>query len=65
LTDKVHAREPYAKFGPRDRRNEADGIFKRENGRQLILPVTETSEGFDSMFSVALSVSKPTRRTRG
>lgn len=65
LTDKVHAREPYAKFGPRDRRNEADGIFNRENGRSLILPVTETSEGFDSMFSVALTASKPTRRTRG
>ena len=62
LTDKVHAREPYAQFGPRDRRNEADGIFKRGNGRQLIVALAETTDGVAGTFSVALSAVKPTTR---
>lgn len=65
LTDRVHTLAPYAEFGRRDRRNEADGIFRTENGRQLILPVTETPEGFGGTFSVALSAKRPTRRRTG
>ncbi len=56
LTDQVHAREPYAGNGARDRRNSDDDIF-RSGGSQLLLATRPTSDGFAARFSVALQTS--------
>jgi protocatechuate 3,4-dioxygenase beta subunit len=55
LTDQVHAREPYARRGPRRLRNESDGLFRR-GGRELILPVAREGTGYAGTFALALSV---------
>ncbi len=51
VTDRVHSRQPYAAKGTRNRRNDADGIFRR-GGEQLMLVVSgdesaEVSTAFD------------------
>lgn len=55
LTDTVHAREPYAKKGRRDRTNDEDGIYRR-GGAQLMLRPAATAEGFDAAFAIALDL---------
>lgn len=62
LTDRVHAREPYAAHKGRRLLNERDFIY-RDGGGQLILPVTTAAQGFAAEFSVAMSGSQ--RRGRG
>jgi protocatechuate 3,4-dioxygenase beta subunit len=54
LTDRVHARAPYAKLGQRTR-NEQDGIFRR-NGRELLLPVKESDVGYEGTLAFGLRV---------
>ncbi|HEY7407957.1 MAG TPA: intradiol ring-cleavage dioxygenase [Gemmatimonadaceae bacterium] len=56
LTDRVHAREPYASMGPRTVRNEGDGIFRR-NGNQLMLAVAEDANGYAGRFEVGLQIA--------
>lgn len=56
LTDLVHAAGPYARAGAR-RRNEADGIFQRQGGTQLVMPVAATAEGYHGTFSVGLHMA--------
>ena len=56
LTDRVHAREPYAKMGQRTVRNGGDRIF-RENGEQLILAVAEEGQGYAGTFHVGLRIA--------
>jgi protocatechuate 3,4-dioxygenase beta subunit len=53
LTDQVHAEEPYATKGQRDRLNSEDGIYN-QGGSQLVLAVTETSDGYAATFDIAL-----------
>jgi protocatechuate 3,4-dioxygenase beta subunit len=53
MTDRVHAAAPYASKGKGRTRNEQDGIFKN-GGRQLILTVNETRDGYGGSFNVAL-----------
>ena len=54
LTDRVFAREPYSKRVGQRRRNEEDRIFQSSGGKQLIMPVSETREGYSGSFSLAL-----------
>jgi len=56
LTDKVHAKEPYASKGRGRTMNEADGIF-RNGGRQLILRLAEDPSGYAGVFELALKMS--------
>jgi protocatechuate 3,4-dioxygenase beta subunit len=53
LTDRVHAREPYAAHAGKRTRNESDGIFK-DGGSQLMLSVSETADGYASTFDLAM-----------
>lgn len=54
LTDRVHALEPYARAGQRRLRNEGDGLF-RSGGRQLVLDVSASGQGYAGAFDIALS----------
>lgn len=56
LTDRVHAREPYARMGQRTVRNDGDGIFRR-NGSQLMLDVAEAGDGYQGTFHVGLQIA--------
>ena len=57
MTDRVFAREPYSARTAQRRRNEEDRIFQN-GGKQLILPVSETRDGYAGAFSLALSPAK-------
>ncbi|GGX94568.1 protocatechuate dioxygenase [Litchfieldella qijiaojingensis] len=54
LTDRVHSQPPYAEKGQRDVRNDRDGIYQRSGGDELILSLTESKEGFEGRFAIAL-----------
>jgi protocatechuate 3,4-dioxygenase beta subunit len=58
LTDRVHAREPYASKGQRTLRNAGDGIFRR-NGDQLMLAMDGSQEphGYASTFHLGLQMA--------
>ena len=53
LTDRVHAGEPYRARGPRNRRNEEDGIFRR-GGRELVLALEPSGSGYAGTFEIGL-----------
>ncbi len=55
LSDKVHARPPYASKGPRRVRNQNDRIF-RDGGEQLLLDVVPRGDGYASTFDIALAL---------
>lgn len=55
LTDKIHARVPYAATGQRDQRNDRDGIF-REGGNQLLLSPTPEGAGYKATFDIGLQI---------
>ena len=56
LTDRVHARAPYAAKGQRDLRNQNDGIF-REAGNVLLLQTASAAAGYRASFDVGLDLS--------
>jgi protocatechuate 3,4-dioxygenase beta subunit len=56
LTDRVHARAPYASIGQRTVRNEGDRIF-RSNGDQLMLAVAEDAQGYAGTFHLGLQIA--------
>ncbi|RJG07950.1 twin-arginine translocation pathway signal protein [Noviherbaspirillum cavernae] len=56
LNDKVLSRPPYAARGLRRVRNERDGIFRR-GGRQLMLAVAESGQGYSGAFHVGLKLA--------
>ena len=56
LTDKVHAKAPYAAKGRRDTPNAKDGIFTK-GGKQLILRLTESAGVYSGLFDVALRMA--------
>lgn len=64
LTDRVHAREPYAGHSGQRRKNEEDRIFKN-GGRQLMLAVTENAAGYAGAFSLALAPGAGARGRSG
>ncbi len=53
LSDRVHARQPYAAKGQRTLRNAGDGIF-RQGGSQLILNLTQDGQAYRAVFNIAL-----------
>lgn len=55
LTDRVHARPPYADHGGERTRNAGDGIF-RSGGDQLLLEVAEDDDGYRATFDVGLDI---------
>ncbi len=58
VTDRVHAGAPYAARGPRDTRNEEDGLFRR-GGSLLLLPLSPDGEGYAGAFEVGLRGGRP------
>jgi protocatechuate 3,4-dioxygenase beta subunit len=54
VTDRVYALAPYSGRGARSTRNDNDGIFQRENGSQLILPVAQTGDDLRAVFDIGL-----------
>jgi protocatechuate 3,4-dioxygenase beta subunit len=56
LSDQVFTRQPYAQKGQGRTRNAADGIFQN-GGDQMIFSPTETSEGYQAAFAIALDLS--------
>jgi protocatechuate 3,4-dioxygenase beta subunit len=56
LTDMVHAGAPYRGRPGSRRRNQADGIFQRQGGAQLVMPVAAAPSGYVGTFSVGLQV---------
>ena len=58
LTDRVHAREPYAAKKGQRLLNARDMIF-REGGTQLVLPVLETNGGYAATFRIAMRPGEP------
>jgi protocatechuate 3,4-dioxygenase beta subunit len=55
VTDAVHAKQPYAAKGQRSVRNERDGIFRRQGGRDLILELARKDDGYSGVFAVAVA----------
>lgn len=55
VTDAVHAWAPYAINGVRTLRNEGDGLY-RGGGRQLMLALAKSGEGYTGSFHIALAV---------
>lgn len=55
-TDGVYMQEPYASTGQRTVLNSQDGIFQR-SGEQLLLTVTETSDGYTAVFDIGLDMT--------
>ena len=53
LTDRVHAGDPYRERGPRNRRNEEDGIFRRGGG-ELVLALEPSGAGYAGLFELGL-----------
>jgi protocatechuate 3,4-dioxygenase beta subunit len=58
LTDRVFTREPYSGHTGQRTRNETDGIF-RNGGKELMLPVTDSADGYAGTFSLALHPGQP------
>lgn len=56
LTDRVHARQPYARRGQRAMKNNRDGLF-RDGGRELMLPVIEDGQGYAATFDIGLRMA--------
>jgi protocatechuate 3,4-dioxygenase beta subunit len=53
LSDRVHAKAPYAEHGQRDQRNKDDDIYF-DGGFALVLDVKEDGDGYAASFDVAL-----------
>ena len=56
ITNQVHAQEPYARKGQRTLKNDGDGIF-RWGGKQLMLSLNRTDEGYTATFDIGLQMS--------
>ncbi len=55
ITDQVDAQAPYASKGQRTIKNTGDGIFNN-GGDQLLLALTETSDGYAATFNIGLNM---------
>ncbi len=56
ITDRVHAHQPYASRGKCTLRNDGDDIY-RDGGRQLMLSLVESGQGYAAMFDVGLRIT--------
>jgi protocatechuate 3,4-dioxygenase beta subunit len=57
VNDRVYGQGAYAARGPRSTRNASDGIFRRENGSQLIMSVAEAGSALRGTFDIGLRMS--------
>ncbi|MBI4520047.1 MAG: twin-arginine translocation pathway signal protein, partial [Gemmatimonadetes bacterium] len=58
ITDLVHAQPPYNAKGPRNRRNEEDGIYRgRDSGSQLLLRLSSDGSGYVGAFAIGLRMT--------
>jgi protocatechuate 3,4-dioxygenase beta subunit len=64
LTDRVHARPPYAGHTGSRTRNERDGLY-RNGGAQLMLPVSSSGDGYAGTFTLAMHPGEPAPAGRG
>ena len=55
FSDQVFATAPYAGKSASRKKNEEDGIFRNEGGRQLILEVARSGDGYASTFDIGLA----------
>ncbi len=55
ISDLVYAQPPYAKRGPRTRKNRGDAIFWM-GGSQLVLALVRNEQGYASTFDVGLEM---------
>ncbi len=53
-SDRVYAKPPYAARGKRNVSNITDQIYNRDRGRQTMLTVTPSKNGYSASFDVAL-----------
>ena len=58
MTDRIHAREPYASHRGQRLRNERDMIY-RQGGAQLTLMVKETGQTLASSYAIAMRPGTP------
>ena len=56
FSDRVFARNPYARRGRRTVRNERDGLFHR-GGSQMILPVVGSDAGYAANYNIGLRLA--------
>jgi protocatechuate 3,4-dioxygenase beta subunit len=56
LTDRIHAQQPYSSKAQRSVRNQQDGLF-RSGGRQLMLSLVESRQGYEAIFDVGLQMA--------
>ncbi|MBW4574252.1 MAG: intradiol ring-cleavage dioxygenase [Aphanothece sp. CMT-3BRIN-NPC111] len=56
ITDRVYVQAPYASKGQRRQKNTEDRIF-RDGGEQLLLTLTETSQGYAATFDIGLQTA--------
>ena len=56
FSDRVYARNPYARRERRAVRNAGDGLF-RDGGSRLVLPVTENDTGYAASFNIGLRLA--------
>jgi len=56
ITDRVHARKPYAGDARRRLKNDGDGLF-RDGGRRLMLSLAEGAQGYAGSFDVGLRMA--------
>ena len=55
FSDQVFATAPYAGRSAARKKNEEDGIFRNEGGRQLILDVARSGDGYAAGFDIGLA----------
>jgi protocatechuate 3,4-dioxygenase beta subunit len=56
MTDQVLANAPYIGKGEGRVRNDRDGIFRNENGKDLMLTVAKKGEGYTSTFDIGMNL---------
>lgn len=57
VTDRVHALQPYARKGQRDRRHEQDLFFTKRGGAQMLLALQETRHGYLGTLDIGLDLA--------
>jgi protocatechuate 3,4-dioxygenase beta subunit len=53
VTERVHAKPPYARLGRAHAKNRADGLF-RQGGQSLMLDIETQAEGYAGSFDIGL-----------
>ncbi|MES2307203.1 MAG: intradiol ring-cleavage dioxygenase [Gemmatimonadota bacterium] len=56
LSDRVHARAPYATKGKGRLPNAADDIFRDQHGEELVLNATRRGGGYSALFDIAVAL---------